>query len=317
MTPMEEIVLREISDMQIKELPGSWGTIAFYEADACLYLLLCPNLKRKVALLRDQIGSDGTFRELVAQSDYIRISPADNALSALIAYKRNCIELMPQQQQRQIAQKDYTYLALNAWKYPFISSQDYTLEEWNYIGPFRDRFLMAEYADSISRILKLPNCETGTFPCDKFDQQICKGWCLALNPSEETGKKESLEKLETLLFESFMVPGDAVIKLLETEYDKYFNNLEFEKAELFSEQISLHKRYQSWLRFLISAKHLNYEDERIVVQDGQLCRAFDGDRWLDLPTLKLEYRVNELLALDKSLVDEAKILYDFITIKKI
>jgi len=315
MSTMMEIRLNQLNDIQIKELPSSWGTIAFYESSACLYLLLCPNLKRKIVLLKDQLESEGTFHELVTQTDIIQIHPAEDSIAALLAYKRGCLELMPQQQQRHFAQKDYVYLALNAWNYPFVTSQDYTLEDWNYLGPFRDRFLLAEYVDSISRILQLPYCETGSFPCEKFDQHTCKGWCLALNPSEELGKQDRLKKLENLLFESYMVPGDTVIKLLETEYNKYFENLEFEKAELFSEQISLHQRYQNWLRFLVSAKHLSYEADRVVIQDGQMIRAFDGDSWLDLPTLKLEYRTNEILALDKSVVDEAKIIYDYINLK--
>ncbi len=316
MTPMEEMILRNITDNQMKELPSSWGTIAFYQAGSCLYLLLCPNLRRKVVLLKDQIDSEGSYHELVIQTDSIVISPTEDSIAALLAYKRDCLELMPQQQQRLFSQKDYAYLALNAWSYPFISSQDYTLEDWNYLGPFRDRFLLAEYVDSISRILKLPYCETGSYPCEKFEQHTCKGWCLALNPSEELKRKDTLKKLESLLFESYMVPGDAVIKLLESEYDKYFDELEFEKAELFSEQISLHQRYQNWLRFLVSAKHLHYNDGRVEIRGGQLARGFDGEKWLEFPTLKLEYRANEILALDKSVVDEAKILYDYINLKQ-
>lgn len=317
MTQMESIIISNLTDSYLADLPRAWAVVVFRSEGLAQYALITGDLRQRLKSILSKETDSNVYSEMLTICDEINWQQYEKPLDALIAYKTILTIDKPIQQQALFAQRDYVYLALNAQTFPFIKIADYTIENWNYVGPFRSRFVLADFIDSVSRILMLPNCETGTFPCEKFDLGTCRGWCLNLAPEAESDTARDIAKLEKLLFESYMTPTDTIIDMLKTEHDKYFDDLEFEKAELFSDAIKLHEFYKDWLEFLIEARRIDYRDDRINVQSGQLKAYHDGKDWIDLHCQELSFNPNEFLALDKSLADEARILYNYIKYKEV
>ncbi|HPS39565.1 MAG TPA: hypothetical protein PL124_09160, partial [Candidatus Cloacimonadota bacterium] len=311
MAHMKQKMSIKADQIKNQSLPESCGTLTLYGSEGELYTLYCGNLRRKWQFLSRSSEDDRVIKEVLDQTTSVAWTEAVSLVEALADHKFILKNSTPLYQQQLFPPRDYVYLALSAEAFPFVRISEHTTEDWQYLGPFRSRFFLTDFIDSLSRILKLPHCEQLSFPCEKFDRDLCRGWCLSLNTEREIDSTRDLEKLQKLLFESYMTPSDSVIKLLRTQYDTYFDNLEFEKAEMFTEPLEIHRKYKDWLEFLIATKSLNFQDQNYKVVDGQLAAALIEGEWHDLHILRTEFRPNELLALDKAVVDEARVIYDY------
>lgn len=307
---MKKILLSEALQIKPASLSMGWGFFAFTRGEESLFASWSSIPLKRVLFLAKLSETERDWAELFQQADSILYTEDASEIEALSHYKAYLQAHLPSLQSQLFPPRDYVYLALNAAVFPFVKITEHTTEDWLYLGPFRSRFFLADFIDSLSRILKTPYCETGVFPCDKFERDLCRGWCLNLSVEEESEQARDLPKLEKLLFESYLTPSETVLKLLRKQFDHYNRDLEFEKAELFKESIELHERYRNWLNFLIAAKTLSFELPDHKVKAGQLVAARIGDSWQEFHILPHEHRPNELLALDKALVDEAKVIYD-------
>lgn len=310
MAQMKKILLSEALQIKPASLSRGWGFFAFLKGDEALYASYSAIPLKRVLFLEKLSETERDWAELFEQADTVLYTEDSSGIEALSHYKAFLQLHSPLMQSQLFPPRDYVYLALNAAVFPFVKITEHTVEDWLYLGPFRSRFFLADFIDSLSRILKLPYCETGDFPCAKFEQDICRGWCLNLSVEKESEQARDLSKLEKLLFESYLTPSDTVLKLLQKQFDHYNRDLEFEKAELFKDSIELHERYRNWLNFLIASKTLAFELPDYRIEAGQLAAARINDNWQDFPVLPHLHRPNEILALDKALVDEAKVIYD-------
>ncbi|HCM14554.1 MAG TPA: hypothetical protein DHW79_01160 [Candidatus Cloacimonas sp.] len=183
---------------------------------------------------------------------------------------------------------------------------------YKYLGPFRSRFMLVDLIDSLSRILKLPYCETGVYPCDKFDRGVCRGWCLALATSQESKHEHDLEKLDALLKEAYLHPNNGIYEMVQKQREAYFEELEFAKADLLDDELRLLQSYREWLNFLYVAKNLQYSSKLYEIESGQLKSARINGKNHHFVIDKPMYRENESLALPLAGMDEMKIIYDYI-----
>lgn len=289
--------------------------MAFMKGDETLHLGITPNARRRYELLRQRSTEDAGVAELMTECTHIDVQPMDSALYALVGLKALAQDLCPRLQNSYRPWQNYVYLAINAYQYPFIRITQDTNDDWLYLGPFRDRFFLADVLDSISKILKLPHCETGDWPCDKLDEGLCSGWCLGLDSQQDKRDRgsgdHSLEKLDELLKESFLHPNNGILEMVKHERDKYFNDLEFEKADLFDTEIALLETYRDWLNFLYVARNLSFEEGQLLVEDGKIRRCrYLGKDYLFPPDMT-QYRDNERLAINLDSLDEARIIYEY------
>lgn len=290
--------------------PGSWCVMALEAGEMCLHLGLTPNAKQRFRYLQESAKEDAGIGELMSTATRVRFWEMDSAIDALIGFKALMQQLHPSMQSSYRPWQNYVYLAISAWNYPFIRISSDTQDDWLYVGPFRSRFFLVDLIDTMARILRLPRCETGEWPCDKLDDGLCGGYCRSLS-EKETEQQYSLEKLDSLLKESFLHPDNGVLELVKNEYDKYFDELEFEKAELLKDEIELLEKYRDWLIFLYSARHLDWEEEGLWVERGRIrrCRYQGKDYFFAQDST--DYRENESLALNLDSVDEARILFEY------
>ncbi len=309
---MNEIVFDKSIKNQYDSLPQGWAWFLLGNGNAELYSGYTANLKNRIHFLQSKAKEGGLDREMWEKADRLTWQCCDNSMQALILYKSRLQESSPEYQYRLPSYRDYAYLGLNSSRFPFITIQEHTQDDWLYVGPFRSRFFLADVIDTYARILKLPACETGSYPCEKFDRGSCRGWCLHLAPAAESKHEHNPEKLDNLLKEAFVHPNNGILEFLEKQRQDYFDDLEFVKASMLDDEIELLKKYKHWLAFLYVTKNLDYSEEDFSVQGGRLIWCRINGKEHHFPVDQIEYRENESLALNLDTVDEQKIIYDYV-----
>ncbi len=102
----------------------------------------------------------------------------------------------------------------------------------------------------------------------------------------------------------------------QKEYDKYFSNLQFEKAEKLKNKIQLVEKYFEYLRFINITKNLNLEfDENgrnFTIKDGRLNGIVENGKKGEFPLVTVEFRDNEVLAFNKDQLAERWIVYKYL-----
>ncbi|HNZ06780.1 MAG TPA: hypothetical protein PKI63_03220 [Candidatus Cloacimonadota bacterium] len=323
---MERVKIAITDSDNTAKLPSGWCLMAFMEGDEVLHLGISPNAGKRYAYLKERAKEDAGVDELLKTASSLQVEKVNSALDALIALKTGVHDARPRLQNSYRPWQNYVYLAIDAYHFPFIRITPDTNDDWIYLGPFRDRFFLADVLDCVGRILRLPRCESDVWPCDKLDRGLCGGYCRGLDSSfrepdtdaglsndpKASGESDySLEKLDSLLKESFLSPSQGILEMLKHERDKYFDDLEFIKADLLDEEIALQQKYRDWLIFLYAARQLNWEDDRLLVERGRIRRCtYRGRDYLFAPD-STPYRENESLALNLDSVDEARILYEY------
>ncbi|MEN6445743.1 MAG: hypothetical protein ABFC98_06830 [Candidatus Cloacimonas sp.] len=309
---MNEIIINKNAKNQFDTLPKGWVFFLLSSEKEELYAGYSANLKAKIDFFSNKAKEGGIHQEMWNAAKTLQWISYPEAISALIHYKCHLAKNLPLYQYQIRPWAEYVYLALDSHRYPFITIQDNTNEDWLYLGPFRSRFFLIDVLDIFARMLKLPACETGEFPCEKKEINLCQGWCMALEGNTEKNTEYNLDKLESLFKEIFLVPENGILELIQQERNNYFNELEFEKASLLDEEIDLLNKYRKWLQFLIAAKHLEYDSEELKIQQGKITFCRMEGKSYNFPVDNTEFRINETLALNLDSVDESKIIYDFL-----
>ena len=295
------------------KLPSGWVFFCFKKEDLTLWCSFTPNIKQRLNNISRKADQDESVKTASLTAEYVEITPYSRSLDALFHYKVFVQENNPPFQDITAPWREYVYLALDAYRFPFITIQSDTNEDWTYAGPWRSRFFLMDIMDSISRILKLPFCETSYHPCEKLDKGICRGYCEALNDENEVEDQELLDRLESLLWEAYLHPDNGILELLTQEKEKYFNELEFDKEDLINREVENFARYRDWLKFLYITKTLSYKMEDFGVENGLLSWCKFKDKIYTFPTEQFYYRPNEKLAINLTKTDEARLLYEYYT----
>lgn len=308
---MKSIRLDKNIDTAIEEISSGWCFFALKKGAETLYCGFSANLPYRLKLIRQKGEDDKLYAELYAEADTLKYQFHHSAISALVQYKTSIQHTAPTYQQRVHIWDSYVYMGIDPLHFPFVTLDSHTNGEWFYLGPFRSRFFLADVMESVSRILKIPYCETDTYPCDKLERNLCKGYCLSLDDNPLGNPEASLAKLDILLKEAYLHPNNGIIDMIQKERDRYFDDLEFEKADLLDDELDLLKRYRDWLSFFYVAKELSFEMPDLKVDNGQITWCvFEGKEY-HFPKDLTQYRPNEVLALNLDRVDEARIIYEY------
>lgn len=311
MACMESVKWGKTLYQQGARLPKGWVFFCLWEGDQALLCGYTPNLKQRLKNLGSKAETQAQHAELTQRADRLEYQPSSRAIDALLHCLVWARTRHPLLQQAIRPSADYVYLALDAGRFPFACLRSETNEDWTYAGPWRSRFFLTDVMDSLSRLMKIPFCETGTYPCDKYSSGICKGYCLALEGSLREEDAPSLDTLDSLLREAFLHPNNGILELIEQERERYFNDLEFEKAELLQAECDRLREYRDWLNFLYVSKSLNFSTPDFRVEDGLVawCRFAGEEHSFTRP--KTEYRESERLALNLADTDEARTVYEY------
>lgn len=309
---MDTIKIDNHIELQYDKLPKSWVFYTLQDADTCLSCGYSYNLRKRIRSIKAKAEDDRAYREMWDRASSLQWQEHSCALNALVQNKCFLQNQLPEYQEAVLPWREYVYLGIDALSFPFISITENTQGDAIYLGPFRSRFWLVDLIDTYARILKLPQCETGNYPCDKYTRGSCSGWCLNLEETPADKDIPTLEKLDSLLKEAFVHPENGILELVQRERDKYFNDLEFIKASLLDDELELLAKYRSWLKFLYVAKQLELDTPELKVAKGRISRCrFEGKDY-HFPVDNTAYRKNESLALDLAYLDECRIIYDYL-----
>jgi excinuclease UvrABC nuclease subunit len=307
---MDYMVFDLSTELTEAELPSGWAFIALRSDDGTLWCGFSARPWQRLQQFIKLANEDAVIGDLMRYSREYVVNPCSEAIYALIECKIHVHEHHPPFQQQLRPYSKYVYLGLDAWRFPFVSIQEHTNADWTYAGPFRDRFFLADVLDCIARIVKLPSCNMGVWPCERLGDDLCRGWCLNLDETKAPDPSLSLEKLDALLKESYLLPNNGILELVRRHRDEYFESLDFEKASLLDDEIYRLEKYRDWMRFLASSKNLDYDAPGFKVRNGLLSECVRDGHKIRFPVDSTKFRPNEALALNLAQVDEAKVLYD-------
>ena len=299
---------------QYDKLPKGWVFFYLLGPSETDYLLCgyTANLRQRMLNLQGKVKDDATHLALFSKMQTLHWQVCSHGMEALLLYKCFVHDHAPEFQEQIQAHAGYAYLALDAHTFPFITLADDTQGDWLYLGPFRSRFFLSDVVDTFARILKLPSCDSSVHPCAKYESGSCRGWCLQLEEQTPDPQVPPLEKLETLLKEAFVHPENGILEMVKTERDKYYDDLEFDKAALLDEEIELLTKYRDWLKFLYVAKSLHHLEDNLEINCGRINEYKIANRTYRFPVDNTSYRENESLALDLAYVDESRMIYDYL-----
>jgi len=311
---MERFYLHQIDSQSINGLPEESGVLLFYCKDTLLHVDASVNLRKKFAKLFSSKEDDFTVGELFSRADSLELIITKTPLEALGTVKSILSKQKPEFNQSIHDWKNYVYLAINPAEFPYVKITEYTEEEWFYLGPFRNRFFLVEMMELMQKLLKLPHCETKQGPCEKLEDGLCRGWCMTIEsevsrePNEES-ELPNLQKLDALLKEAYIHPDNGLLEMVQNQKTKYENDLQFIKADLLTDNIELLQRYKRWLIFLYKVKNLSYDKEGVSIRNGQLSKYKTDGIEYNFPIIAIKYRPNEILSINKNLLDEGWMAY--------
>lgn len=304
------MVLDLSREIKWPQFPTGWAFIALRSEDGVLWCGFSARPRQRFERMKQEAENDPQTDDLMRRSREYVVLPCADAMDALLTCKIHIHDHHPPFQHSIRPYGNYVYLGLDAWRFPFISIQEHTNDDWTYAGPFRDRFFLADVLDSVARILKLPSCSLGVWPCERLDNGLCRGWCLNLDETRDPDPAVNPEKLDALLKESFLLPGNSLVEIITRQRDSYFEDLEFEKAALLDDEIARLEKYRDWMRFLAVSKSLDADGDGFTVRGGLVATCTRNGKVYHFPPDGTDYRASEALALNLANVDEAKVVYD-------
>jgi hypothetical protein len=131
---------------------------------------------------------------------------------------------------------------------------------------------------------------------------MCDGFCV-----------QNENRFASIIMHSYLRPNPKIIEEITNKIDKTESDLKFEKAELLKKQKNILTRYYQILRFLWVGKNINYRfsenGETFHIRNGLLEKIESSSQIYNFPTVSVGYRDNELLAVEKSQLDEMWIVF--------
>lgn len=295
------------NELAIQQLPESKATFYFTDGNNVIFAGLTSNLFVRINSLYEQRNNDDKIKELWKKAEDLVFDLRLSDIDSLVWYKSLVRSFTPYFNDYINLWENYTYLAIDWTRAPYLSIKENTQSDKYYIGPFRSRFFISDILSIFNKYLKLPICPDNPENCDLRDSNFCLSNCTK-------GKQDELRQLIHTYYLSSN--NDLADRLLE-KYQTYHNNLEFIKAEEVKIETKLLLKYYKFLNFLNNTKDLTrtfeYENRVYFIEDGLLAEVSGKDS-IDFRSInrKIPYRENELLAVNKNQLDERWIVYKFI-----
>ncbi|MFO7896521.1 MAG: hypothetical protein R6U84_06295 [Candidatus Cloacimonadales bacterium] len=298
---MEKIKKSRILDKSI-ELPTAPGYFYFAQQQQVMFVSYSSNLQRAITAYFSQNPEDKNIMQLVSLTDTIGYATSADLFGAFAQSRWLLASEQPEFNQMLQPYSDFAYLAVDFHNPPFFKMVENTQEEYFYLGPFENRFLVLDYLDLLNQLEKLPNCPPDKYPCQLLKSDDCVGSCLQDNPQKTA-----------MILQNYIFPNPELIQKWEARRQDLMDDLQFAAAELIRKQLRTLESYQQRLRFLFVSKDLNldfeYEELAFQIKQGLISKIKRAGKEMDFPLRDLEFRSNEFLALEKDNLAEAYLIY--------
>jgi excinuclease UvrABC nuclease subunit len=295
---MKEILIENLEIGGVK-LPESPGVIAFFGGGKMLMCGMSSNISDYLGVYFQDDIEEKNRGELLELCDKVGYWETGKVFAALLGMKALLQKYAPPFNRLIRHYDDYVYLGLNFVKVPFIKVESTTIHDYFYMGPFRSRYFLHDVIDSSGEYFGTPACPGDDYPCELLDAGKCKGYCI-----------REQEKLAADFTQYFLLPKLDNLSKVKAEIEELLDGFRFSEVEASKKSEKVLTSFYHQIAFLLVTKQLNleydYQGKKIEIECGLIMRI-DG-RILD--RVKQEYQTNELLAIDKSELDERWVVYN-------
>lgn len=293
----KQIVTKHELEGKYHLIPADKGLITLWGEKELLFVQKTNNMYEFVTNLFARTKHDNHIKELIDNTDTILVEKFPSIIETLIKEKMLIADNQPQYNQSTVMEKPFVYLAVDFFEIPYLRVCETTSENYFYIGPFRDRFFLYDLMYNMGDLFKLPVCIDEKHPQQRYREDKCEGYCLIDIP----------ERTEVII-DNYLLRNEKLLARLDEEYQKRFRDLRFMEAEVIKKQLRNLRKFYQYITFCHVVKKINtsitYEDIHLDIQSGMISsvRKNNLERKLHIPII--EYRENEVMAIDKKMFPE-------------
>ncbi len=295
--------MKNLDKEKIINSPESQGLITFRNKEKLLYVRKCSNIKKSLQYFQKIISDDKIFFQLISLTETFDWKETGSLWNTLLEEKILIDRENPEFNYRLKPYENYVYLSINFNEPPFFRIAENTQGALYYIGPFRDRFFLHDFIFTMGDLFGFPTCEDQNFPCDKLKLKTCSGYCL----------KDKNELRKTIL-NSYLLRNQEQIELIYQKKKKLFDDLSFQKADVLNEQLKILEKYSEIIKFLQTAKKIDTvlaeNNKKIVIRNCLIESMETSSGKISFVIQEIDYRENELFAINKDVLDEMWIVYN-------
>ncbi|PID27189.1 MAG: hypothetical protein CSB55_09125 [Candidatus Cloacimonadota bacterium] len=288
------------------KIPDASGCFVFKENKKSLYAGFTASIKQALDWLNRKKESEIHVKDLFSRADAFHLFEFKTMFEALVHYKTILREDNTEFNALIRPYEQYQYLSLKFDEPPFIKTSDATADDAFHIGPFYSRFFIFDYSDIVGNRYNLPNCYG-----DTEEKRL----------SEEKFSDLSRAEKISVFNRYYLEENHDWIEDLKDENEECLNNLLFEKSEKIKTELRIAEKYRDFIAFLKITKYLNGAintgEIKAEIKNGLLYSVNYKGKFIEFGKEKdfeKEYRKNEALAVDKSELNERRIIY--LTIKE-
>jgi len=294
------------TEIDEQKIPSGIGIFTLFDADKILYINKTSSLDKSIRQLFKVAKDDKNIFQLISQTVEISYEEHLSLFTALVHQKKLKNNSYPEFNSMIKPYEQYVYLGINFDEPPFVKVVEDTQEHRFYIGPFKDRFFLFDLLDTMAELFQFPLCpDEKPYPCSRYKKNKCPGWCI--KEKHETYSKAIL---------SYIIPNENLLSSKQKEYNKYFDDLQFKKAEKLKNKIQLIEKYFEYLKFINITKNLNLEfnenERNFLIKDGRLNEIVENGKKVEFPFVTVEFRDNEVLAFNKDQLADRWIIYKYL-----
>jgi len=234
-----------------------------------LYVGKAKNLKKRIkSYFRAHIKDPKTIA-LVAKIADISVIITRTENEALILENNLIKKILPPYNIFFRDDKSYPYILISNDKFPSIMPyRGKRKQKGNYFGPYSSINAMRETLNLLQKLFRIRNCKNSFFksrsrPCLQHQIKRCAAPCVNLIKQNDYAK--DLE--HAIMF--LQGKSDVIIQQLEEKMDQATQNLQFEIAAIYRDQIQSLRETQS--QQYVNSKHENADVIAITEKNGFIC----------------------------------------------
>jgi excinuclease UvrABC nuclease subunit len=289
----------------LAKVPHSMGLYKLYENEKLLFVGISSDINKRIKYFLEISELDNPDTNLLwtKQINNFKYETSTSMWHLFLKKNYTLRSEFPANQNQFNFYSQYVYLAINFKNPPFFKISEDTQGDAFYIGPFRERFFLIDILSILEKEFKAPICENNVENCLKIEQGNCLGFCV----------------LNKEIFRKFVIkyilskPNDKINKL-EKRFDELEENLEFIESDEIKITLKKLNKFYNLMEGLILSKQLRYtwieQNKKYEVERGKLLKIQSENNIEEFSSRIIEFRPNEIIAYEKSEIDEALIIFE-------
>lgn len=256
----------------IRALPNKPGVYQYFNSEEeIIYVGKAKNLKKRVNSYFTKNHEQGKLRLLVKKINDIKFIVTDSEYDALLLENNLIKKYQPRYNIQLKDDKTFPWICIKKESFPRIFPTRFiTDKKSEYYGPYASVRMMKTLLDIIRQLYPIRTCNLNLTPSviKKKDYKVCLEFHLG-NCKAPCVEKQSEEEYNTIIEHARkLIKGNihGLIVDLKHQMNNLAEQMEFEKAHIIKEQLSLLENYKS--KSTIVNPKINNVDVISMLEDG-------------------------------------------------